>query len=125
MGNRLMTGVWRFMVEVPPHLWEKEIEKKGLKVKRAAAFMSPEHRAVHHFVVREMPRLGAPVPAETVARSLAIPLEQVTKILRDLEQHLTFLHRNDQGQVVWAYPVTVAQTPHAIRFDTGERLFAA
>jgi hypothetical protein len=125
MGNRLLTGIWRFMMGVPPRLWEKETEKSRLKVKRATAFMSPEHREVHHFVVREMPRLGAPVPAETVARSLDIPLARVTKILRDLEQHLTFLYRNDQGRVVWAYPVTVAKTPHAIRFNTGERLFAA
>ena len=125
MSNKLMAGVWRFMVGVPPHLWEKRIEKSRQKVKQATAFMTPEHRLVHHFVVREMPRIGAPVPAETVARDLAIPLERVRQILGDLEERLTFLFRNDQGQVVWAYPVTVAKTPHSITFNTGEQLFAA
>lgn len=125
MRNQLMAGVWRFMVGVPPLLWEKRIEKARHKVKQATRFMSPEHRLVHHFVVRELPRRGTPLPAETVAQSLAIPLERVTQLLQDLEKRLTFLYRNEQGEVVWAYPVTVEQTPHAVTFDTGEHLFAA
>ena len=125
MRNQLMAGVWRFMVGVPPLLWEKRIEKAKLKVNQATRFMSPEHRLVHHFVVRELPRMGAPIPAETVARALGLPPERVTEILRDLEERLTFLYRNEQGEVVWAYPVTVEKTPHAITFNSGEQLFAA
>ena len=125
MGNPLMAGVWRFMVGVPPLLWEKRIEKARLKVTQGTRFMSPEHRLVHHFMVREMPRIRSPIPAETAARALDIPLERVTQLLQDLEEHLTFLCRNDQGWVVWAYPVTVERTPHAITFNTGEQLFAA
>ena len=54
MRNKLMAGVWRYIVGVPPFLWEKQIEKSVAKVKRATGFMTPEHRLVHHFVVREM-----------------------------------------------------------------------
>jgi len=120
-----MAGVWRFMVGIPPYLWEKQIEKAKRKVNRATRFMSQEHRLVHHFVVRELPRVGGPMPAEMVARDLAIPLERTTELLGDLEKLLTFLYRNDQGQVVWAYPVTVERTPHAITFNSGEQLYAA
>jgi hypothetical protein len=60
-----------------------------------------------------------------VARELALPLERVEDILQDLEKHLTFLVRDEQGRVVWAYPVTVEKTPHRITFGSGERLYAA
>jgi len=87
--------------------------------------MSPEHRLVHHYVVRELPRVGGPVSAERVARDLALGVERTIEILRELEKRLTFLYRNEQGQVLWAYPVTAEKTPHRITFDSGERLYAA
>jgi len=123
--NKLMAGIWRYIVGVPPFLWEKRIEKAVQRVKRATGFMSAEHRLVHHFVVREMPRVGRPIPAELVAENLGLTSERVAEILQDLESHLTFLWRNSNGQVTWAYPVTVEKTPHAITFPTGERLYAA
>lgn len=123
--ERLMAGIWRFMVGIPPYLWKKQIERAKHRVRRATGFMSPEHRLVHHFVVREMPRIGGPLPAEMVSRDLNISLERTTEILGDLEKRLTFLYRNEEGQVVWAYPVTVERTPHSITFNTGEHLYAA
>jgi hypothetical protein len=125
MGNKLLAGVWRYLLGVPPFLWEKQIEMARNKVKTATRFMSPEHRNVHHFVVREIPLAGGPITAERVAHDLALPLDFTMDILRDLEEHLTFLCRNDQGEVVWAYPVTVEKTPHFITFDSGEQLYAA
>lgn len=125
MENKLLTGVWRYLVGVPPRLWEKQIEKGRHKVQQSTRFMSPDHRRVHHYVVRELPRCGAPLPPETVSRELDLPLERTVDLLRDLEEHLTFLYRNDQGEVVWAYPVTVEKTPHRITFGSGESLYAA
>ena len=125
MSNKLLAGVWRTTVGVPPFLWEKLIEKARQKVKKSTRFMSPEHRLVHHYVVRELPRVGGPIPAERVARDLALPLERVEDILQDLEKHLTFLVRDEQGRIIWAYPVTVEKTPHRITFNSGEQLYAA
>jgi hypothetical protein len=125
MPNKLMAGIWRYIVGVPPFLWEKQIEKAVAKAKRSTEFMTPEHRAVHHFVVREMPLLGRPISAELVAQKLALPRERVSEIIDDLEKHLTFLCTNSDGEVIWAYPVTVEKTPHAITFHTGEQLYAA
>ena len=84
MRNKLMAGVWRYIVGVPPFLWEKRLEKAAAKVKHHTRFMTPEHRSVHHFVVREMPRLGRPIPAELVAEQLGLAGERVTKIVQDL-----------------------------------------
>ena len=125
MRNKLMAGIWRYIVGVPPFLWEQQVEKAVNKVKRATEFMTPEHRLVHHFVVREMPRLRRPIPAELVAEELALPLERVSEILDDLETHLTFLCMNSNAEVTWAYPVTVEKTPHVITFHSGEQLHAA
>ena len=125
MSNKLLTGVWRMLVGVPPVLWEKQIQKVRRKVEKSTRFMSQEHRRIHHYVVRELPRVGEPIPAERAARDLALSMEQTVAILGDLEEHLTFLYRNEQGQVVWAYPVTVEKTPHRITFGSGERLYAA
>jgi hypothetical protein len=33
--------------------------------------------------------------------------------------------RDEQGAVIWAYPITVAQTPHALTFSSSEHLYAA
>lgn len=125
MGNQLLLGFWRLMVRVPPFLWEKQIEKARRSVNKSIRFMSPDHQRVHHYVVRELPRIGRPIAAEMLARDLALSREHVVDILNDLEEHLTFLCRNEQGQVVWGYPVTVEKTPHRITFNTGERLYAA
>lgn len=125
MRNKLMAGVWRYMVGVPPFLWEKRVEKMVCKIKRSTEFMTPEHRLVHHFVVREMPRVGRPIEARLVAEELGLAAERVAKILQDLEKHLTFVCLNDDAEVIWAYPVTVERTPHAVTFSTGEKLYAA
>jgi hypothetical protein len=45
--------------------------------------------------------------------------------LTDLEARKIFLFRDGEGSVVWAYPVTAEQTPHRIRFRSGETLYAA
>ncbi len=125
MRNKLMAGVWRYIVGVPPFLWQKQIEKAVQRVRRSTAFMSPEHRSVHHYVVREMPKLGKPVPPELVAQQLSLTSERTEEILANLETHLTFLYRNSDGEVTWAYPVTVEKTPHAITFHSGEQLYGA
>jgi hypothetical protein len=52
-------------------------------------------------------------------------VERVVTILEDLERHMTFLFRNEQGEVVWAYPVTAETTRHLVTLSTGERVCAA
>jgi hypothetical protein len=125
MNNSLLSGLSKLMIKVPPFIWEKQIEKRKARVGNANAFMSPEHRNIHHFVVRELPRLGRPLPPELVAEKLDLPIERVKTIFQELERHLTFLYRNEKGEVIWAYPVTVEKTPHRITFATGEQLYAA
>ena len=125
MKNALMIGLWRYMIKVPPHLWEKRRAGMKEKMVRNLSFMTEEHRLVHHFVVRELPAAGQPLAPETISSALHLSVERTATILADLEAHMTFLFRNSHGEVVWAYPVTVEPTPHHVTFHTGEALYAA
>ena len=89
------------------------------------SFMSPDHHRVRNFAVSELPRAGKALPPEYIALKLDLPLEQVINILDDLERHLVYLFRNPQGEVTWAYPVTVDPTPHRVTFSSGEKIYAA
>ena len=125
MTSKLWTGVGRYMLPVPSFLWHRQVRGRSQHIRARLAFMSEEHHLVREFAVRELPRTGEPMPAEFIAAELNLPPERVGGILDDLEKHMTFVCRNDEGAVEWAYPATVSKTPHEVTFSTGERLYSA
>lgn len=125
MKNKLMIGLWRYIIKIPPSLWEKQVFKAKKKFDIEHAFMTEDHRVVHHFVVKELPVEGKPLSPEIISKRINMSFEKVVSILEDLEKHMTFLFRNSNGEVIWAYPVTVEKTPHQVTFKTGEQLYAA
>jgi hypothetical protein len=125
MDGKLLVGLWRIMIPVPRALWQGMIMQEVGKTEKRLDFMTREHRMVHHFVVRELPRVGGPVSPEFVAQGVGLPIERVNGILGELEAAMTFLFRNEQGAVSWAYPVTADETPHRVTFGTGEQASAA
>ncbi|MBI5031624.1 MAG: hypothetical protein HZB51_13935 [Chloroflexi bacterium] len=125
MKNNLFLGIWRHLFPVPSAIWQKQVAEKAERARAHLAFMSPDHHRVRNLVVRELPRVGKPLAPEWIVPELNLPLEKVVALLGELERHMTFLFRNGDGAVTWAYPVTVDQTPHRITLSTGERVFAA
>ena len=131
MKDALLLGLGRHMIPVPRQVWHGEVAKDEQRGPERLAFMTEAHQQVRDFVVRELPRFGQPLSPETIAQNLDMPVAKVVPILEELEQRLTFLYRNKSGAVVWAYPVTVAQTPHRITLRTNsshkssEKLYAA
>ena len=125
MNKGLLLGIWRFLLRIPRPIWQQEVARSAKAAENALAFMTPDHHRIRDFVVREMPRIAKPIPPETIATNLNMEESQVVSILVELEKNLTFLYRNDQGAVVWAYPVTVEPTPHCLTFSTGEQIYAA
>jgi hypothetical protein len=87
--------------------------------------MAEDHHQVRNFVVRELPHAGKPLSPESIGQKLNLSISRVNVILDELEKHLTFLFRNEQGAVAWAYPVTVEKTPHRVTFSSGEQGYAA
>lgn len=126
MNKSLLLGLWRLIFPVPRPLWQAEILQSELKTRaNGLVFMSPDHHRVRDFCVLELPRLARPLPPTQIADRLNLPLERVQTILDELEAHKTFTFRNPQGEVTWAYPVTVDETPHRITFSSGEQVYAA
>lgn len=120
MNDSLLLGLWRTMLPVPRAIWHKHLGGDA-----QLDFMSEEHHQVRNFCVRELPRVGEPLSPAFIAQELNLPQARVTDILDELEQHMTFLFRNERGEVTWAYPVTVEHTPHRITISTGEQVYAA
>ncbi len=87
--------------------------------------MTPGHHRVRNLVVRELPRIAKPLTPDWIASQVNLPAEAVIAILDDLERHLTFLFRNAEEAVVWAYPVTIEPTMHRMTLSTGEQTYAA
>jgi hypothetical protein len=125
MNESLLLGLGRYLLPIPPLVWQRQVASGAEGNRAALAFMSANHHGVHDLAVVELPRVGAPLPPELFAEKLALPPARVTAILDELERHLTFVFRNAAGAVTWAYPVTVAPTPHRVTFSTGERINAA
>ena len=125
MKDSLLLGLWRYLLPVPPAVWKGEVSKGAQDTVRRLGFMSEEHHLVRDFVVRELPRVGQPLSPKSIAQELKLPRARVVALLDELEKNMTFLFRNQEGAVTWAYPVTVDRTPHRVSFGTGEQVYAA
>jgi len=112
------------MIPIPRVVWQRLVTARARKIRSNLGFMSEDHHRVRDFVVRELPRAGAPMPPEAIAEELGLAVPLVRSLLTELEEHLTFLFRNDEGAVTWAYPVTVDETPHRASFSTGEEAYS-
>ncbi|MCP4205236.1 MAG: hypothetical protein GY769_25275 [bacterium] len=123
--SKVLLGFKRYMVPIPWFVFTRGLQRDAQKSKRVLGGLDEEHRSVHHFVVRELPRLAAPMPPEYIADGLALEESRVIEILDELERRLIFIFRPGGREVVWAYPVTVEPTPHKVAFSSGERLWAA
>jgi hypothetical protein len=120
MDESVLLGIGHHTVPIPSLIWHRQVQGEALP-----DFMTEAHHRIRNLVVLELPRAGEPLSPELIAQRANLPLDRVVGILDDLEQHMTFLFRNEQGAVEWAYPVTVAHTPHHVAFSTGERVNAA
>jgi hypothetical protein len=126
MNKSLRLGLWKYLLPVPRPLWQAQIAQNERHTREhGLAFMGADHHRVRNFVVAELPRAARPLSPAQIAAQLDLPAEQVTSLLDDLEKSMTFLYRNPQGEVTWAYPVTVDRTPHQVTFSSGESIYAA
>ena len=124
MSDRLLLGLGHHLLPIPRLLWQPLMKAGARKTGAGLGFMSHDHHRVRDFVVLELPRVGAPLSPESIAEALDLDLARVRTILDELEAHLKFLFRDERGEVTWAYPVTVDETPHRAHLSTGEDAFS-
>jgi hypothetical protein len=125
MKENVLMGKSRKFIEIPSEVWEQHIAQAPQDCAKILSFMTEEHHLIRYFLVRELPRIGKPIPPELISEEFKISFSKTVKILDDLERNLFFLVRNERGEVSWAFPVTADETPHQLSFSTGERLNAA
>jgi hypothetical protein len=125
MKENVLMGKSGTFVQIPREIWDQHVAQVPQDFAKIQSFMTKEHHLIRYFVVKELPHIGKPIPAEFISEELKMSLTRTTKILDDLERNLFFLVRNEQGEVSWAFPVTADKTPHQLTFSTGERLNAA
>ena len=123
--DNILLGLSRFMIPIPRYIWKRQLPAKERHLTASIGFMSEQHHAIRNHVVKELPRVGKPLPPELIAQSVNLPVDRVVAIMDDLEKNMTFLFRNEHGAVTWAYPVTVDRTPHHVALSTGEKTHAA
>ena len=111
--------------EIPRELWAQHVQQTAKEIPKVLDFMTKDHHLMRYFVVRELPRIGKPIPPALIAEKLNLSYSKTNDILDVLEKNLFFLVRNDKGEVLWAYPVTADHTPHHMTFSTGESINAA
>jgi hypothetical protein len=124
MTDTILLGLGRHLLPVPRLLWRPIMRASARRTRAGLGFMSEEHHRVRDYAVRELARAGAPLTADTIAQALSLDPARVRTILDELEAHLTFLFRNERGEVTWAYPVTLEATPHPAHLSTGEDAFS-
>ncbi len=125
MNKSLLLGFWKLFVRIPRSVWHRQVNRNAQDGRTRLAALTPEHHKVRDFVVLDLPKRGVPLAPEYIAERVGLSLDRTRAILDDLERGMTFLFRNPQGQVSWAYPVTVEPTPHRITFSSGEQVYAA
>jgi hypothetical protein len=125
MKDYVLSSAGKLFTEIPRETWEQRVEQARIDIAKTLGFMTDAHHMIRNFVVRQLPNLGKPLSPELISEELGLSISKTNKILDELEKNLFFLVRNEQGDVTWAFPVTVDQTPHRLTFSTGERLNAA
>ena len=125
MDKKILFGREQKLIEFPEATWKQHLTQIPEHSQSRLNFMTDPHHQIRYFVVKEMANRQKPIEPELISEELNLPLEQVNIILRELQEKLFFLVRNEQGAVVWAYPVTVEPTPHKLNFASGERLYGA
>ncbi len=125
MADRILLGQGREIREVPAAMWKQHLAQVPQHADSRLSFMTEAHHRVRNFVVVALADKQQPLTPDYIALQCALEEAQVAAILDELEQKLFFLARNPQGNVSWAYPVTVEPTPHRLQLSTGQRLYAA
>jgi hypothetical protein len=125
MADTVLIGRGDSITSIPQKDWEHELSSTPEHIGRRLQFMSHDHHLVRNFVVRQLPRLGRPIPLDDISQALHLTRTRTKSIVDDLEKNLFFLVRGNGSEVSWAFPVTAEETGHHLIFSTGERLDAA
>ncbi len=120
---RYPAGSW--LVPVPAAVWRPIVHLVGRDAAKTYRRLTPLQQEVRRAAVVGLPGADGPLTPETLAERTGATVEEVVAALDVLERRMSFLFRDPEGAVAWAYPFTTDETPHHLTFSTGERRDAA
>ncbi len=125
MKDNIYLGMGALFIPIPSFIWRRLVAKTASDAEDNLNFMSADHHAVRDFVVTQIPEVDEPISVAAIAECLDMSVEDIKRIIDELEESMTCLYRSRPEGVTWAYPVTVDSTPHRVTFDSGQQTFAA
>ena len=113
-------SVGNFLVPIPRALVLDRTRRASQQWARRRAKLSSLQRKLHTIAVSHLPDSNKPLTASRIAEIAGERLEVVHEALVSLHARLGFIALDSTGSVEWAYPITVAETPHHLVFESGE-----
>ena len=123
--DHMNVGWQRHMLRLPAAVGRRRAAAVAKRARSIMEELSDENRALHRFLVTELPVVGAPLTTEWIGGERGVPASNVAEQLDELGERKALIARNRDGDVTWAYPVAVEPTAHHLSFRSGERLYAA
>src|SRR5262249_34224777 len=111
MTEVVLVGRGRDISTVPGAPFREAVLHLPERMGYRRAFMTDAPKRVREYVVREL-RAGLPLTPARIGTECGLSVPRVVELLADLERHLFFLVRAEDGAVSWAFPVTSEATPH-------------
>lgn len=125
MVDLMNLGLGRHMLRLPAVIGRRRVASVADQARVIMDGLTEQHRTLHRFLVAELPRAAKPLMPDVIADRLGLTPERVVELIDDLGDKKALIARAANGAITWAYPVTVADTPHQLTFENGDRLFAA
>jgi hypothetical protein len=123
--NALVMRLGRAGLRVPGVVWQRIMAAQARRSAAGISWMTPDHHRVRDFAFTEIVRTGQTLSPRQIAAGTGLSASRAAGVTGELERGKTFLYRSDGVNVDWAYPAAAAVTPHRVRFDSGETLYAA
>ena len=101
MADTVLMGRGNTFSNIPRRDWEEELRSAPEHISQRLKFMSHDHHLVRNYVVRELPRLGRPIPLADISHALHLTRERTTSIVEEPprggdQNHLCPLWRSDR-----------------------------
>ena len=70
MKEYVLSSAEHRFTEIPREIWEQHLEQVPQDITKMLSFMTKAHHLIRYFVVRELPRIGKPIPPELISEEL-------------------------------------------------------
>ena len=125
MNEKLLLGTGLALKTIPAASWRRFVAQAPIRSQNFQTKITQTHINIRNTVFEAMIRSGKTVPPQSISEILGLGLEEISQALTLLEQGLIFLSRMENGEINWAFPITVEKTPYRVQMETGKTIYAS